>query len=219
MCCARSAATASSAAQTHPLRATDAPSAAAQVRWPYCVRYQPRWRTPPALVADRRPTTPSRTTPPSMRAPRAVIAHRPAPDVKTTCVPCTARAAPPLTVGAACLPTVKLARPACPFRSEPKYLWLRSRPRDRDHSGRSHAPTCRLRHLACGRTNRFTGAAQRHWTKDEPMCAPRPVQPLVRRREETGPSPPATDREPFSHALRRRVDGRATRTEMSRPYR
>src|SRR5262249_1520118 len=31
------------------------------------------------------------------------------------------------------------------------------------------------------RTPRFTGAARPHWTKAEPMCAPRPVQPLVRR--------------------------------------
>ena len=29
---------------------------------------------------------------------------------------------------------------------------------------------------------RFTGPAQRHWTMDEHMCAPAPVQPLVRRR-------------------------------------
>src|SRR5262249_28736835 len=68
------------------------------------------------------------------------------------------------------------------------------------------------------RTIRFTGAALPHWMKAEPMCAPRPVQPLVGRRPQR-PYPPTLVRSPrpapAPHAKLRR--GSATRCPKSRP--
>ena len=41
----------------------------------------------------------------------------------------------------------------------------------------------------CSRTPRFTGPAQAHWTKDEHMYAPAPVQPRVRLHARSHPRP------------------------------